>query len=256
MVDDFFDPRDKSEFEYHQKAAKNHLATITAKEPQLTDYSKPSDPGPKLCSEDMRVLAATIEMEDQLDPQLGRCITGVSRTALRMVCGYDRNQQVKYRLDKLEDNRLVKTGKADDLPISSPGPAPGYAVATSSGRKTIIEDLELLPILRRERNTETALFEVNELLEDVHRELVLTTGRIMKLVNILSQQSELDIDLSDKEELRKYATQTFEDWEDNPDIFKPETLFERLLEEEDQHIQKVLIDMWMNKDEEEYRNED
>jgi hypothetical protein len=242
-----FDPLDESEFKRHRKVAENHLATIVAKKPELANYSGPRNSGPELNAEDIRVLAVTIEMEDHPDPKLGRVITGVSRTAIRMVCGYDRNQQAKYRLDKLADNELVEMKKADDLPVSSPDPAPGYAIATQTGRDVIIDGLELLPILRRDRNTEAALVEVNSLLEDVHRELVLTTGRIMKLADVVSTESGVDIDFSDETELREYAAQTLENWEDNPDIFKPETLFDRLLVEEDDRIRSLLINLMSSK---------
>lgn len=254
-----FSREDETEFERHQQVAHNRLATIVAKEPELSQYCVTTHPGPDLSAEDIRVLAVTVEMEDDPDPILGRQIRGVSRTAIRMVCGYDRNQQVKYRHDKLAKNGLIEMHKADNLPTSPSGSSkmsPGYAVATPTGERTVVEDLELLPILRRDRNTEAALADINSLLQDVHSELMLTTGRVMELAHILSQQTDLDIDFSDETKLRGYASKTLTDWDDDPDIFEPETLFERILAEEDQHTQKILIDMWMNKDNKDEKHDD
>lgn len=246
-----------SEFRRQKRAGKNRLSTVVAKEPPLPEYTVPAIPGPDLYSEDIRVLAVVVEEEEKLDPLLGRHQKGVSRTAIRMICGYDRNEQVKHRLGKLEERALVKMDYAEDLPeLPQSGHPPGYALPTTRGKRMIVENLELLPILKRERNTELVLAELNDKLSDIQKELELTTGRVMMLAAILSEQTTLEIDLSNEQELREYASEVLDDWDDEPDIFEPQTLFERILAEEDQQTQSILLDHWMYDSDTKHNNED
>jgi hypothetical protein len=155
--------------------------------------------GKTLYRDDLRVLAIIVEEMESPDPQLGTYIEGVSKSAVRDLMGYDNLASVKHRFDNLEDVNLVEQHKADDLPIMPNGYNPTYAVPTSAG-KLVIERIDALPILVREKDIEKKFDQLLADYVELRRQFLWNVGRIIhlsKVINECDDISELEVGYSD-----------------------------------------------------------
>lgn len=174
-----------SEFERECRAAKNRLSDISVGEISTEEIT---EDGKTLFADDLRVLAIVVEEQDSLDPVLGLYIDGVSRGTVRDIMDYEHIQSAKHRFDNLEEAGLIEQPKADELPkMPKGGYSPRYAVPTRRG-KEIIENLELIPILTRDRDMELVMDQLLSVTAKIHDEFVKTTGRQIALMKELEDQ--------------------------------------------------------------------
>jgi hypothetical protein len=182
-----------SAFERECLAAKNRLGEIAVREISTEEITQN---GKTLYADDLRVLAIVVEEQNSLDPTLGLYIDGVSRSTVREIMEYKNIQSVKHRFDNLEEAGLIEQPKADALPkMPKGGYSPRYAVPTRRG-KEIVEELELLPILTRDRDLELVIDQLLSTVAKMHEDLILTTGRQAALLRELDH-TDLDISMGE-----------------------------------------------------------
>jgi DNA-binding Lrp family transcriptional regulator len=179
------DSSDPEEFQQEKMAAKNRIKKITVRDVSMHSITRN---GKKLAEGDLSMLGAIVEEEHKLDKQLGVYIDGVSRSHLADLLGYKDSGSARYRLKKLEEAGVIATQKADDLPeMPQGGAAPVYAMPTSSGRR-VVDELDLLPVLMRDRDTEQVVDQLLAEIEVLHRTVLEVAGKQAQVVKSLDEQ--------------------------------------------------------------------
>jgi len=178
---------EEKEFDRECLAAKNRLEDISVGD---ITTRKITERGESLTKDDLRTLAIIVEEQESLDPMLGLYIDGVSRTVVREIMEMD-SGSAHYRFSNLVEAGLIEEHVADELPgdPTKGGSDPKYAVPTRRG-KEIVENLELLPILTRDRDMELLMDQLLSVAAEMHDELIKTTGRQIAFLKELEKQIE------------------------------------------------------------------
>jgi hypothetical protein len=148
-----------------------------------------------LTKDDLRTLAIIVEEQESLDPMLGLYIDGVSRTVVREIMEID-GGSAYYRFSNLVEAGLIEEHVADELPgdPTKGGSDPKYAVPTRRG-KEIVENLELIPILTRDRDLELVVDQLLSVVANMHDNLIKTMGRQASLMKELDTRLDVEFDL-------------------------------------------------------------
>jgi len=121
-------------------------------------------------------LAIIVEEETQLDPLLGLEVEGVSYRAISKLMDIENKGSVTYRVDKLVEAKLVDRQDVESLPVETRGANPKRLVATFGGRR-LVDELELIPILKRDRDLEKEFDLLVQDYLDLRHEFIRTVGR-------------------------------------------------------------------------------
>ena len=176
----------EAEFRRERRAAKNRLAKISVRDISVVDVS---ENGVQLKADDLRILAIIVEEETQLDPLLGLEVEGVSYRSISKLMDIENKGSVTYRVDKLVEAKLVDRQDVESLPVETRGANPRRLVATSGGRR-LVDELELIPILKRDRDFEKEFDLLVQDYLDLRQELIQTVGRQLLIVQELLQADE------------------------------------------------------------------
>lgn len=180
-----------TQFDRERRAAKNRLGEISVGDITTREIE---EGGQTLTTDDLRVLAIVVEEEQSLDPMLGLYIDGVSRNAISRVMDIARGS-VAYRFEKLRNAGLVEEYTADDLPKKpTKGSWPKYAVATARG-KEIVDELELIPILTRDRDLELVVDQLLSTVAEMHEEFLTVAGRQAAFMKEVHEKGDIGMDL-------------------------------------------------------------
>jgi hypothetical protein len=193
-----------AEFQREKRAAENRLAEITVGDISTREVTVN---GVTLYEDDLRMLAVIVEEQESLDRLLGLYMDGVSRSQLKDLFGFENTTRATYRLDKLENAGVIETDHAEDLPeLPATGSAPVYVVPTERGLD-LVDELGLVPILTRDRDSELVIDQLLDVTARMHDELILTNGRLAALMRELDKKvrRELYIEF----DLREYDFREF-----------------------------------------------
>lgn len=172
---------DAGEYERRCRAAENRLSDVVVRDVVTRRVEKN---GRELQADDIRVLAVIVSEQRSLDPQLGRVVDGVSRSAVKQLFGFDGSGATWYRFNKLEEALLIEQYEASWA--HTDGAAPMYAVPTTAGRD-LIESLGVLPVLTRDRELSRVVDSLIADYRDVREELIVTVGRQVDIVRTLDE---------------------------------------------------------------------
>jgi hypothetical protein len=183
---------EEKEFDRECLAAKNRLEDISVRD---ITTRKITERGESLTKDDLRTLAIIVEEQESLDPMLGLYIDGVSRTVVREIMEID-GGSAYYRFSNLVEAGLIEEHVADELPgdPTKGGSDPKYAVPTRRG-KEIVENLELIPILTRDRDMELVMDQLLSVVANMHDNLLTTMGRQASLMKELDTRLDVEFDL-------------------------------------------------------------
>jgi len=176
----------EAEFRRERRAAKNRVAKISVRDIAVVDVNKH---GVQLKADDLRILAIIIEEETQLDPLLGLEVEGVSYRAISNLMDIENKGSVTYRVDKLVEAKLVDRQDVESLPVETRGANPKRLIATSGGRR-LVDELELIPILKRDRDFEKEFDLLVRDYLDLRKEFILAVGRQVLIIRELIQADE------------------------------------------------------------------